>query len=148
MANLRIFQSKEQKLKQPSNQNHSKPREEMLSPQIIFQKKFQMLYSLIVLCMSFLCLTYVIDMYLYATRMSFVCHSQVIRMPIVCQEYVIRMYSYVIRMQLVCACMSPVCHSYILVSHPYVTCMCLYVTRMSLLCTRISLVYHLSVVLP
>ena len=39
MANLTIFQSKEQKLKQPSNQNHSKPREELLSPQIIFFKK-------------------------------------------------------------------------------------------------------------
>ena len=36
MANLRIIESKEQKLKQPSNQNHSKPHEEMLLAQITF----------------------------------------------------------------------------------------------------------------
>ena len=40
MANLRIFQRKEKKLKQPSNQNHWKPREAMFLPQMILKKSF------------------------------------------------------------------------------------------------------------
>ena len=50
------------------------------------------------------------------TRMSFVCHS-----------YVIRMYSYGTRMSSVCTRMSFVCHSYVLACHSYVT-------RMSFVC--------------
>ena len=38
MVNLRIFKRKEQKLEQPSNQNHLKQHEEMLLPQMILKK--------------------------------------------------------------------------------------------------------------
>ena len=124
---------------------------------------------------------------------SFSSHSYVICMSFVCQSYVLICNSYVIRMLLVCACMSFVCNScvrkssvytrmplvclsYVLVCHPYVTCMYSYVirmsriysyvtrtslecnpyvtrmysyvTRMSLVCTRMSSVCHSCVVLP
>ena len=67
-----------------------------------------------------------------SSRMSSICHSNVIRMS--CYPYVTRMYSYVIRMSLVSTCTSSVCHSYVLVCHPYVTGMYSYVIRMSLVC--------------
>ena len=54
-----------------------------------------------------------------SNRMSFVCHSNVIRMS--CHLCVSRMYSYVIRMSLVYTRMSSVCHWYVLVCHRYVT---------------------------
>ena len=103
--------------------------------------------------------SHVICMSLVCTRMSFVCHSNPIRMSLVCHPYVTRMYSYVIltslvciRMSFACTCMSSVCHSYVirmsLVCHPYVTRMYSYVIRMysyfiriSFLCTRMSLVF-------
>ena len=78
--------------------------------------------------MSFVCHLYVIRIYSYVTRMSFVCHPYVTRMSSVCHSYalpchsyVIRMHSYVICMSLVCTHMSFVCDSYVLVCHSYVT---------------------------
>ena len=70
-----MFQRKVQKLEQPGNQNHSKPREVMFLPQMLLKttiQKLQMLYSLILFYMSFVYHSYIIHMYSYVTRMSFV----------------------------------------------------------------------------
>ena len=107
MANLRIFQRKEQKLEQPSNQNHLKPREAMFLPQMILKKVSN--------AIQFNNILHVIRMSLignsYVTRMSSVCHPYVL----VCHPDVTCMYSYVIRMSLICTGMSSVCHSNVLV---------------------------------
>ena len=79
-----------------------------------------MLYSLILLYMSFVCHSYVIHMYSYDTRMSFVCDSYVL----VCHPYATRIYSYV------------------LVCHPCVTRMSSVCTRMSSVCTRLWFYYE------
>ena len=77
-----------------------------------------MLYSLILLYMSFVCHSYVIHMYSYDTRMSFVCTR-----------------------------MSSASHSYVFVCHPYVTCMYSYVIPMPLVFTRMySYVVRMSIV--
>ena len=89
---------------------------------------------------------------------NFLCHSHVICMPFVCQSYVLVCHTYVIRMSLACTRMSSACHSYVPVSHPYVTLkysyviyMSLvchsYVILMSLLCTHMSSVCHSYVIL-
>ena len=107
-------------MEQPSNQNHSQPRKAMFLLQMILKttiQKLQMLYSLILLYMSFVCHSHVIHVYLYVTRMSSVCHSP-------CHPYVTRM--------------SSVCHLHVLLCHPYITRMYSYVTRMSLVCSRMS----------
>ena len=67
--------------------------------------------------MSFVCHSYVIRMSLVCTRMPFICHSYLL----VCHPCATCMYSYVIRMSLVCTFMSSVCHSCVPVYHPYVT---------------------------
>ena len=98
----------------------------MLLPQMTLKTTMQFNIILHVICMSFVCHSYVLVCDLYVIRMSSVCHS------------------YVIHISLVCTCMSSVCHSYVLICHPYVTRMNSYVTRMSLVCqlyvTRMSLV--------
>ena len=66
--------------------------------------------------------------------MSFACHLYALIFYL--------MYSYVLLMSVVCTCMSPVCHSYVLVCHPCVTRMYSYVIRMSLVCTHMSFVCH------
>ena len=79
-----------------------------------------------VICMPFLCRSYVLVVYCS-------CHSHVL----VCLPYVTHMYLYGIRKSLVCTQMSSVCHSYVLVCH-------LYVTHMY----SLSSVSHSFVVLP
>ena len=75
IANLTIFRCKVKKLEQPSDQNQSQPRKAMFLPQTILKttiQKLQILCSLILFYMSLVCHSYVIHMYAYVTRMSFV----------------------------------------------------------------------------
>ena len=78
----------------------------------------------------FTCQSYVICMYSFVARISFVSLSYVL----VFQRYAIRMLS--------------ACLSYVVVCHPYLTRIYLYVIRMSLVSTRTSPVCHSPVVLP
>ena len=82
-----------------------------------------------VICMLFVCHSYVILCQSYAM----ICHLYVLYV-LFCHPYLNCMYSFVIRMSLVCTRMSSVCHSYVFVCHSYVTRMYLYVIRMSLVC--------------
>ena len=75
-----------------------------------------------VICMSFVCQSYVP-----------VCHWYVICMSLVCTRTSFVCHSYVIRMS-VCTRLSSTCHSYVRLCHPYVT--------------RISFVCHSYVDLP
>ena len=86
--------------------------------------------------MSFVCRSYIIQMYLHVTRMSSVCHSYDSYVTVF-QSYVLVCHSYVSYVS--------VCHSYVLVCHPYVTRMYSYVIRMSCVCgfTMIPYIYTL-----
>ena len=128
-----------QKLARPSNQNHSQPRKAMFLPQRILKtpiEKLQTLYTQF-------------NLILHAIPISFVYHSNVIRMSLVCHSYITRTsfvcavcHSYVLVCHSYVTRMSLVCHSYVLVCHPCVTCMCSYVTRMSSVCHSYVLVCH------
>ena len=101
-----------------------------------------MLYSLILFYMSFVCLSCVIHLYSYVIPMSLLCRPYVTRM----YSYVIRMSHICTRMSPVCHSNVLVCHPYFTRMYSYVTRMSVICTPMSPVCTRLSPVCHSSVV--